>query len=202
MTKRAPDASDVSVSPPRRRSKYTLAPLVLISGNVVLFALFFVWPAVIGLVYSFTNYTGVGGIPLSSFLRKVAFAMRFGEIKILLSNDLIEQSRIMMYRAVTQRVRQIAPFFKFDRDPYMVITDDGRQIWMLDGYTTTDRYPYSDPVPGVGNYMLEAILNNDVPVLFAVTLIVSLIYIAINFLVDLLQTALDPRIRFGRREEA
>lgn len=60
MTKRAPDASDVSVSPPRRRSKYTLAPLVLISGNVVLFALFFVWPAVIGLVYSFTNYTGVG----------------------------------------------------------------------------------------------------------------------------------------------
>ncbi|MEV5958528.1 sugar ABC transporter permease [Streptomyces sp. NPDC051987] len=57
MTKRA---SDVSTSPPRRRSKYTFAPLVLIAANVVLFALFFVWPAVIGLVYSFTNYTGVG----------------------------------------------------------------------------------------------------------------------------------------------
>ncbi|MDX3231747.1 sugar ABC transporter permease [Streptomyces sp. ME19-01-6] len=57
MTKRA---SDVSASPPRTRSKYTLAPLVLIAANVVLFALFFVWPAVIGLVYSFTNYTGVG----------------------------------------------------------------------------------------------------------------------------------------------
>ncbi|MCX4767110.1 sugar ABC transporter permease [Streptomyces sp. NBC_01275] len=57
MTKRA---SDVSASPPRRRSKYTLAPLVLIAANVVLFSLFFVWPAVIGLVYSFTNYTGVG----------------------------------------------------------------------------------------------------------------------------------------------
>ncbi|WP_030937933.1 carbohydrate ABC transporter permease [Streptomyces sp. NRRL S-646] len=57
MTKRA---SAVSASPPRRRSKYTLAPLVLIAANVVLFALFFVWPAVIGLVYSFTNYTGVG----------------------------------------------------------------------------------------------------------------------------------------------
>ncbi|MDG5806365.1 sugar ABC transporter permease [Streptomyces ossamyceticus] len=60
MTKRASDASTVSVSPPRRRSKYTLAPLVLIAANVVLFSLFFVWPAVIGLVYSFTNYTGVG----------------------------------------------------------------------------------------------------------------------------------------------
>ncbi|MGW2723202.1 carbohydrate ABC transporter permease [Streptomyces sp. NPDC001492] len=57
MTKRA---SDVSPSPPRRRSKYILAPLVLIAANVVLFALFFVWPAVIGFVYSFTNYTGVG----------------------------------------------------------------------------------------------------------------------------------------------
>ena len=57
MTKRA---SDVSASPPRRRSSYILAPLVLIAANVVLFALFFVWPAVIGLVYSFTNYTGVG----------------------------------------------------------------------------------------------------------------------------------------------
>ncbi|GAA3833397.1 sugar ABC transporter permease [Streptomyces coacervatus] len=58
MTKRA---SDVSASPPRRRrSSYTIAPLVLIAANVVLFALFFVWPAVIGLVYSFTNYTGVG----------------------------------------------------------------------------------------------------------------------------------------------
>ncbi|EMF51775.1 MULTISPECIES: sugar ABC transporter permease [Streptomyces] len=57
MTKRA---SAVSASPPRRRSKYTLAPLVLIAANVVLFSLFFVWPAVIGLIYSFTNYTGVG----------------------------------------------------------------------------------------------------------------------------------------------
>ncbi|MFE9453669.1 carbohydrate ABC transporter permease [Streptomyces sp. NPDC006739] len=57
MTKRAPA---VSASPPRRRSRYTLAPLVLIAANVVLFALFFVWPAVIGLVYSFTDYTGVG----------------------------------------------------------------------------------------------------------------------------------------------
>ncbi len=55
--------------------------------------------------------------------------------------------------------------------------------------------------PGVGSYMLEAILNNDVPVLFAVTLVVTVIYIAVNFLVDLLQAALDPRIRVGRRQE-
>jgi len=105
----------------------------------------------------YTTYSGVGGIPLSSFFRKVAFAVRFGEIKILLSNDLTDESRIMIYRTVVQRVRQIAPFFRFDRDPYMVIDDDGRMIWMLDGYTTTDRYPYSDPVPGVGNYIRNSV---------------------------------------------
>ena len=105
----------------------------------------------------YTSYGGLGGIQLSSFFRKVVFALRFGEIKILLSNDLTEQSRIMMYRTVGQRVRQIAPFFDFDRDPYMVIDDDGRMIWMLDGYTTTDRYPYSEPVPGVGNYIRNSV---------------------------------------------
>jgi len=105
----------------------------------------------------YTSYSGLGGIQLSSFFRKVVFALRFGEIKILLSNDLTEQSRIMMYRTVAQRVRQIAPFFNFDRDPYMVIDDDGRMIWMLDGYTTTDRYPYSEPVPGMGNYIRNSV---------------------------------------------
>jgi uncharacterized membrane protein (UPF0182 family) len=105
----------------------------------------------------YATYAGVGGIPLSSFFRKVLFAVRFGEIKMLLSNDLTDQSRIMFNRPVAERVRQIAPFFRFDRDPYMVIADDGRLIWMLDGYTTTSRYPYSDPVPGVGNYIRNSV---------------------------------------------
>ena len=105
----------------------------------------------------YTTYSGAGGIPLSSFLRKVLFAVRFGEIKMLLSNDLTDQSRIMIHRTVVQRVRQIAPFFRLDRDPYMVVDDAGRLIWMLDGYTTTSRYPYSDPVPGVGNYIRNSV---------------------------------------------
>ena len=105
----------------------------------------------------YATYAGAGGIPLSSFLRKVLFAVRFGEIKMLLSNDLTDQSRIMFYRSVAERVRQIAPFFRFDRDPYMVVADDGRLIWMLDGYTTTSRYPYSDPVPGIGNYIRNSV---------------------------------------------
>jgi uncharacterized membrane protein (UPF0182 family) len=105
----------------------------------------------------YTTYQGRGGVVLSSWLRKLAFAARFAEIKILLSNDLTTDSRIMMYRAVGQRVREIAPFFRYDRDPYMVVTADGRLVWMLDGYTTTDRYPYSDPVQGIGNYIRNAV---------------------------------------------
>jgi hypothetical protein len=105
----------------------------------------------------YTEYRGRGGVPLSSWLRKLAFAVRFGEIKILLSNDLTRDSRIMINRTVTERVREVAPFFHYDRDPYVVITDEGRLVWMLDGYTTTDRYPYSDPVRGVGNYIRNSV---------------------------------------------
>jgi uncharacterized membrane protein (UPF0182 family) len=105
----------------------------------------------------YTQYAGTGGVVISSFLRKAAFAARFGEIKILLSNDLTPESRIMIYRTIGQRVRQIAPFFHYDRDPYMVVTNNGRLVWMLDGYTTSDRYPYSDPVRGLGNYIRNSV---------------------------------------------
>src|SRR5438552_2560778 len=101
----------------------------------------------------YSRYTGQGGVVISSWLRKLAFVARFGDIKILLSNDLAPDSRIMMYRVIGDRVREVAPFFRYDRDPYLVVADDGRLVWLLDGYTTTDRYPYSDPVRGLGNYI-------------------------------------------------
>jgi uncharacterized membrane protein (UPF0182 family) len=108
----------------------------------------------------YTDYTGRGGIVINSWLRKLAFAIRFAELKILLSDDLTHDSRIMMHRTVAQRVRQIAPFFRFDRDPYMIVTGGGRLVWMLDGYTVTDRYPYSDPTrtaDWAGNYIRNSI---------------------------------------------
>ncbi|HET9492549.1 MAG TPA: UPF0182 family protein [Methylomirabilota bacterium] len=105
----------------------------------------------------YTTYQGQGGIPLSSFFRKLVFAARFGEIKILLSDDLTLESRVLMHRPVAERIRRIAPFFRYDRDPYIVVAQDGRLVWILDGYTTTDRYPYSDPVRGVGNYIRNSV---------------------------------------------
>ncbi len=58
---------------------------------------------------------------------------------------------------IAPRIQRIAPFFRFDRDPYLVVTDAGRLVWMMDGYTTTDRYPYSEPVRGIGNYMRNSV---------------------------------------------
>jgi hypothetical protein len=100
----------------------------------------------------YTRYEGKGGIPVDSLLRKVAFAARFGALNVLLSNDLTPESRVMIYRDVAARVQEAAPFLKFDRDPYVVITADGRLMWMIDGYTTSDRYPYATPVRGF-NYI-------------------------------------------------
>jgi uncharacterized membrane protein (UPF0182 family) len=108
----------------------------------------------------YADYNGRGGIVIDSWLRKLAFAARFGEIKILLSDDLTPASRIMIHRTVTQRVRRIAPFFLFDRDPYMIVTSAGRLVWILDGYTATDRYPYSDPTRAAdwsGNYIRNSV---------------------------------------------
>ena len=105
----------------------------------------------------YSRYAGRGGVRLDSWLRKLAFAARFTEKNILLSDDLSGESRLMMNRAIGRRVREIAPFFRYDRDPYIVVTRDGRLVWMLDAYTTSDRYPYSDPVPGVGNYIRNSV---------------------------------------------
>ncbi len=104
----------------------------------------------------YTRYEGKGGIPVDSLLRKAAFAARFGALNVLLSNDLTPESRVMIYRDVAARVQEAAPFLKFDRDPYVVITADGRLMWMIDGYTTSDKYPYATPVRGF-NYIRNSV---------------------------------------------
>jgi len=104
----------------------------------------------------YTRYEGRGGIPVNSLVRKAAFAARFGALNVLLSNDLTPESRVMIYRDVGARVQEAAPFLKFDRDPYLVIGADGRLVWMVDGYTTSDRYPYATPVRGF-NYIRNSV---------------------------------------------
>jgi uncharacterized membrane protein (UPF0182 family) len=96
------------------------------------------------------DYDGADGVDVGSTLRRLAFAMRYGDIEIVLSDAVTSKSRILMYRNITDRVQRMAPFLLLDPDPYLVITPEGRMVWIYDAYTATDRYPYSQPVPGVG----------------------------------------------------
>jgi hypothetical protein len=91
------------------------------------------------------TYDGDGGIPIGGFFQRALFAWRFRDVNLLISNLIQGDSRIMIYRDITQRVPKAAPFLKFDDDPYTAIVD-GRLVWIWDAYTTTDQYPYSDLV--------------------------------------------------------
>ncbi|MGH7340544.1 MAG: UPF0182 family protein, partial [Candidatus Rokuibacteriota bacterium] len=101
----------------------------------------------------YTRYEGEGGVGIGSLWRKLLFAARFGEIKLLLTRELGPESRILFHRQIVERVRKIAPFLRLDGDPYPVITKDGRVVWILDAYTVSSHVPYSQPTPGVGNYI-------------------------------------------------
>ena len=104
----------------------------------------------------FTTYQGNGGVALSNLLRRLLFAIRFRSTDTFFSPNLTSDSRVMMYRRIAERVQQIAPFFSYDPDPYIAISE-GRLVWVQDGYTTTGRYPYSTPVrPGL-NYIRNSI---------------------------------------------
>ncbi|MFH2076870.1 MAG: UPF0182 family protein [Pseudomonadota bacterium] len=109
----------------------------------------------------YSRYEGKGGVPLSIW-RKLIFAVRFGSITMLLSDDITSESRIVYHRNVRERVSMIAPFAHLDQDPYLVISPEGRLLWFIDGYTVTDRFPYSEPTPDVGNYIrntLKAVVD-------------------------------------------
>ena len=105
----------------------------------------------------YTNYQGNGGIPVRSFWRRLLFAMAFGEKNILFSSDIQTDSRLMIYRQVLERAQRLTPFIHYDHDPYMVIDDNGALFWMLDGYTLSTRYPYSEPAPDGENYIRNSV---------------------------------------------
>lgn len=94
----------------------------------------------------FTTYQGDGGVVLDSFLKKALFAANLGSLKMLLSNDINKDSRVLLNRNITSRVKKIMPFLKYDSDPYLVITDDGALQWIYDAYTTSNAYPYANSV--------------------------------------------------------
>src|SRR6185437_7497453 len=109
---------------------------------------------------SMTTYAGTGGIEMGSFLRRIVIAFDRGDVtKVPFSDDINADSRLLMRRSVFDRVKAIAPFLTFESDPYIVVGADGRLSWMLDAFTTTDRYPYSTHYD-VGNGSINYIRNS------------------------------------------
>jgi len=103
----------------------------------------------------FTRYQGKDGVSLGSFIRRLVYAWQFGDFNILISGELTPESRVLYYRNIRERVNHLAPFLKLDSDPYLVVMD-GRLFWIQDAYTTTDRYPYSQPLGGI-NYIRNSV---------------------------------------------
>jgi uncharacterized membrane protein (UPF0182 family) len=103
----------------------------------------------------FTRYAGSGGISLGSFPRRFLFAWHLGSRELLFTNALTSESRILLHRTLQERVQRLAPFLRYDRDPYVVL-DEGRLFWILDAYTVSNRFPYSQPAGGL-NYIRNAV---------------------------------------------
>jgi len=87
-------------------------------------------------------YQGDGGVELGSFVRRVAFALHFLDYNLLGSSAINDNSRLLTIRDVRERVGAVAPFLSLEGDPYPVAVD-GRVVWVVDAYTTSDRYPYA-----------------------------------------------------------
>ncbi len=105
---------------------------------------------------AFTTYEGTGGVPIGSYWDRLMFALRFGDMNILLTDALTNESRVLFNRHIQTRVRRIAPFLMLDKDPYAVIAD-GKIVWLQDAYTFTGQYPYSEPYQRNLNYIRNSV---------------------------------------------
>ncbi|MHB1041252.1 MAG: UPF0182 family membrane protein [Eubacteriales bacterium] len=104
----------------------------------------------------YSTYQGDGGVGLNNIGRRLIFALALGDYKLLLSGDVDNSSRVLYYRNLQQRVPKIAPFLQYDGDPYVVLSE-GKLFWMWDAYTTTDKYPYSEPYKKSYNYIRNSV---------------------------------------------
>ncbi|MGB3668546.1 MAG: UPF0182 family protein [Phormidesmis sp.] len=119
---------------------------------------------------AYNRYDGRGGINISSPWRRLLFAKHLGDWKMLLTDNFTPNTQIMFRRNIKRRIQRLAPFLQFDGDPYLVVADAGDEFsppgeesgsnylyWMIDAYTTSDRYPYADPGTNGFNYIRNSV---------------------------------------------
>jgi uncharacterized membrane protein (UPF0182 family) len=109
---------------------------------------------------AYNNYDGQGGVELGGIFRRLAFALRYADLDTLISGQLTSDSKVLMERNIVDRVTRVAPFLYTDADPYLIITDDGRLVWLVDMYSVTENYPYSEAAP-TGRLNRDASLPRD-----------------------------------------
>ncbi|NEU06267.1 UPF0182 family protein [Clostridium senegalense] len=100
------------------------------------------------------NYDGNAGISMN-LINRVMFAIKYKNPKFLLSQDITKDSKILINRNIIERAKKIAPFIKYDKDPYIVV-EDGKLYWILDGYTVSNKFPFSQPIDGI-NYIRNSV---------------------------------------------
>jgi uncharacterized membrane protein (UPF0182 family) len=115
----------------------------------------FDYPA--GETNTYTNYTGRGGVPVGSVLRRALYAWQFDAPDIVLSSYITPGARILYHRNVRERAKTALPFLDFDSDPYLIVTDAGELKWILDAYTSSENYPYAQRVQDGTNYMRNSV---------------------------------------------
>jgi uncharacterized membrane protein (UPF0182 family) len=109
---------------------------------------------------TFATYEGTGGVRIGGFFRRLLLALDRGDLtKVPFSDDITSESRLLMRRNIRDRLAAIAPFLTFDSDPYIVVTDEGRLVWLVDGFTTSSTFPYSRHYR-IGNDRLNYIRNS------------------------------------------
>lgn len=101
------------------------------------------------------NYDGEAGIRMS-MLNRILFSFKYQNPKFILSQDINRDSQILIHRNIKERVNKIAPFLQYDRDPYIVV-DNGKLYWIMDAYTVTDKFPFSQPLDNNVNYMRNSV---------------------------------------------
>ncbi len=104
----------------------------------------------------FSYYAGSGGVPVAGFFRRLLFSIFFRDINLLVTENIVAKSKIMIRRNIADRIAYIAPFLNLDRDPYAVVLN-GRMVWIVDCYTTSDHYPYSQRNADGINYIRNSV---------------------------------------------
>lgn len=112
----------------------------------------------------YTVYDGTGGIKIGNYFRRVLFAAYLKDWQMLFAQNFTNDTKLLFRRNIKRRVQEIAPFLNYDQDPYLVAAKTNNQTnnqnnlyWIIDAYTTSDRYPYSDPGNNPFNYLRNSV---------------------------------------------